>query len=111
MSTFFDFLAGNQLDILLLLLAFVGYAFTKMTSDKMLWYPERYADNKWWKHAKVDEQMFKPLSNYLAFLKDGYHFLELLKASWFFVAAGIFNLGIALTVAFISFIVQKVWMK
>jgi len=110
MSTLFGYVI-NDMNVVLLFLAFVGYGFTKVFSDKMLWYPERYVFNDWWKHAKKSEQRFKPVSNYLAFLKDGYHLLELIKASWIFVAAGVFDLVVASVCAFIAFVTQKVWMK
>ncbi len=97
--------------VLILFLAFIAYAFFKAEGDKMLFYPDKFKNNKWWKKLSPADQYFKPISYYLSFLKDGWHCLEFLKILMIPVAAGVFDLGVGIALGFFAFVIQGIWMK
>ena len=97
--------------VLILLLSIFGFGLAKAFSDRMIWYPKRYVNNKFWKHAEVKDQCCKPISNILAFLKDGYHLLVFIMGVMAFLAGGIWDIWLGLFTAFILWIVQKVFMR
>lgn len=97
--------------ILIGVLSFIVYLFAKVQGDKFLFYPSRYEWNYYWLHAKVSEQQFKPYSNYLSFLKDGWHLMEFVKGVAIFAAVGVWDLWLGLMFAVLAFVIQKVFMR
>ena len=97
--------------ILIGILSFIVYLFAKVQGDKFLFYPERYMRNKFWKHLSVDDQFFKPYSNWLSFLKDGWHLMEFVKGLAIFAAIGVWDLWLGLMFAVLAFVIQKLFMR
>jgi len=92
-------------------IAFVVYLFAKVQGDKFLFYKSRYTANKYWKHACLKCQSLKPYSNYLAFLKDGWHLMEWVKGAAIFAAIGVWDLVLGIVFAFFAYVVQKLFFK